>query len=171
MIRYNRLLHEIVLRQAEKSPGAVAVIDQDKQFTYSEISEMAKTTAARLQAMSVEPGDVVAIVLEKGWEQVVAALGILMTGASYLPLNPSHPDDRLKSILSIAGCKTALTHGATETGSKRGGWRPERDPYGPADDPASVSAAPGECGSHQPVHESALPRAAASRRGERPWHR
>ncbi|EOV0035591.1 amino acid adenylation domain-containing protein, partial [Vibrio parahaemolyticus] len=114
----NRLLHEIVLRQAEKSPGAVAVIDQDKQFTYSEISEMAKTTAAQLQAMSVEPGDVVAIVLEKGWEQVVAALGILMTGASYLPLNPSHPDDRLKNILSIAGCKTALTHGATETGRK-----------------------------------------------------
>ncbi|WIG71103.1 amino acid adenylation domain-containing protein (plasmid) [Photobacterium damselae] len=114
----NKLLHEIVLRQAEKSPEAVAVVDQDKQFTYFEISEMAKTIASRLQAMSVEPGDVVAIVLEKGWEQVVAAIGILMTGASYLPLNPSHPDDRLKNILSIAGCRTALTHGATETGRK-----------------------------------------------------
>ncbi|WP_038200553.1 hybrid non-ribosomal peptide synthetase/type I polyketide synthase, partial [Vibrio nigripulchritudo] len=110
------LLHEIVLAQAKNSPDALAVIDQTVRIPYSELVTLATHTASQLQAKGVLPGDVVGVVHKKGWEQVVSTMAILMVGGVYLPLNPSHPDERLRSILSIAGVKLALVHAATVVG-------------------------------------------------------
>ncbi|WP_233587255.1 non-ribosomal peptide synthetase/type I polyketide synthase [Corallococcus sp. CA049B] len=103
-----RLLHGLVLRAAEATPGALAVIDQDVRLTYAELMALVRAAAVRLQDAGVGRGSCVAVVMEKGWEQVVATTAILLTGAYYLPLNPSHPDDRLRSILTVADCGIAL---------------------------------------------------------------
>ncbi|RYZ47136.1 MAG: amino acid adenylation domain-containing protein, partial [Myxococcaceae bacterium] len=103
-----RLLHGLVERSAHATPDAVAVIDQEVSLTYRELLALARASALRLQDAGVGAGSCVAIVMEKGWEQVVATVGILLCGAHYLPLNPSNPDDRLRSILTLAGCEIAL---------------------------------------------------------------
>ncbi len=103
-----RLLHGLVLRAAQATPDATAVIDQDVRLSYAELVALARAAAVRLQDAGVVPGACVAVVMEKGWEQVVATTAILLTGAYYLPLNPSHPDDRLRSIIALAGCEIAL---------------------------------------------------------------
>nr|MCH9716978.1 amino acid adenylation domain-containing protein [Gammaproteobacteria bacterium] len=107
------LLHELVLQAAQKNPDAIAVIDQEITLTYSEIIAIAKGIAINLQDCGVSSESCVAIVMEKGWEQVAATIGILLAGATYLPLNPSDPDDRLRSILSLAECSIALIQSKT----------------------------------------------------------
>ncbi|PTV59197.1 hybrid non-ribosomal peptide synthetase/type I polyketide synthase [Acinetobacter seifertii] len=108
-----KLLHEMVLQQVSKNPAKVAIIDQDIQLTYQQLSDYAQAIAQSLIQRGVRAEEPVAIVQEKGWEQVASAVGILMAGASYLPLNPSHPDDRIRNIISMAGCRFALVQTKT----------------------------------------------------------
>jgi hypothetical protein len=103
------LLHELVLQSATRMPDAIAVIDQDVVLNYAEVVALARAAAVRLQDAGISSGDCVAVVMEKGWEQTVATLGILLTGAFYLPLNPSDPDERMRSIMALAGARVALT--------------------------------------------------------------
>jgi amino acid adenylation domain-containing protein len=101
-------LHELALRGGGATDEQVAVVDQELQLTYGELRALADAAAVRLQAAGIASGSCVAVVMEKGWEQVVATLGILQRGAYYLPINPSHPDDRIRSILELAECTTAM---------------------------------------------------------------
>ncbi|AYK66206.1 amino acid adenylation domain-containing protein [Bacillus subtilis subsp. subtilis] len=119
------LLHELILQSANKSPESVAVIDQDKKFTYGEIVDLARAAAVSLQEAGVKPGSCVAIVLEKGWEQIVGTLAVLITGASYLPLNPNDPDERLRSTITLAKCTVALTNGRSMTPERN--WNRSQD--------------------------------------------
>jgi len=121
----SELLHDLVLEQSKKSPHAVAIIDQEFTLTYQELVELSTSLAIRLQELGVEPGSSVALVLEKGWEQVVGTIGVMMTGACYLPLNPSHPDDRLRNIITLADCKIAVVHDATIV--KERNWQEKSD--------------------------------------------
>ncbi|WP_342379791.1 amino acid adenylation domain-containing protein [Myxococcus stipitatus] len=114
-----RLLHGLVLRAAEATPEAIAVIDQEVSLTYAELMALARAAAVRLQDAGVGPGSCVGIVMEKGWEQVVATTAILLTGGYYLPLNPSHPDDRLRSILALAECRIALVQEKCVSGGRQ----------------------------------------------------
>ncbi|REF43107.1 amino acid adenylation domain-containing protein [Serratia ficaria] len=127
------LLHQPVINAAKVFPDKIAVIDQSVSLTYRSLISVANAIAVKLQDIGIGPGHSVAVVLEKGWEQVAGTLGILMTGACYLPLNPSNPDDRLRSIMQLAGCQVALVHDKTLS--------PERDWYvgGGGQSPATIN--------------------------------
>lgn len=91
------------LRQAAVAPDHVAVVTSNgRSFSYGELSQRAHEVACLLQREGVGRGDVVAVYAEKGWEQVVAVLGILLAGGAYLPLSPSTPPLRLQQILNMA---------------------------------------------------------------------
>lgn len=107
------LLHELVQQQYKLRPKATALIDQDKEFTYAQVMELATAIASELQNRGIKKEEPVAIIQEKGWEQIVSTLGVLMAGGSYLPLNPSHPDDHLRSIIQVAKCRFALVQEKT----------------------------------------------------------
>lgn len=112
------LLHELVLAAAEKTPDAIAVIDHDVHITYRELVSLAQSVCVHLQEAGVQPKSCVAIVMEKGWEQVVATIGILMNGGFYLPLNPSHPDERIRHIIALSDCSFALVQDKTTQGGR-----------------------------------------------------
>src|SRR5207245_34315 len=57
----------------------------------------------------VQPNRLVAVVMEKGWEQVVAVLGILQAGAAYLPIDPAVPPERLAFVLRQSEIELVLT--------------------------------------------------------------
>jgi len=78
------------------------------------LGERGQVLAARLRAEGVKPGQLVAVVLEKGWLQVVATLAILESGAAYLPVDPAVPADRLKYLLEHSEVRIALTSPALE---------------------------------------------------------
>lgn len=102
------LLHNLVIEAARKFPEAVAIIDQNKRFTYTELISLAYKTATELQKLGIKSGSGVAIILEKGWEQVVGTLAVVMAGAYFVPLNPNDPKERLMKIMELAQCKTAI---------------------------------------------------------------
>lgn len=103
------LLHEPFLRQARANPEALAIIDCRRSLSYGELASVACRTAALLHQHGLQTGDRVAVLMDKGWEQIAAVLGILIAGAVYLPLAPDTPEKRLAFIFADAGIRFALT--------------------------------------------------------------
>nr|WP_202512218.1 non-ribosomal peptide synthetase [Streptomyces sp. SID3343] len=103
------LLHDAFLTQAAVKPHAVAVRAVDRDLTYRELLDGAREVAARLVARKATPNAPVAILLDKGWEQIVAVLGTLLAGAAYLPIDLAQPSLRRDTILRDAGVRLALT--------------------------------------------------------------
>ncbi|MBC5799347.1 MAG: non-ribosomal peptide synthetase [Candidatus Eremiobacteraeota bacterium] len=90
-------------RRATSNPDAVAVIDGNHQITYAELEAAGTALARELEARGVGRDAVVALCLSRSAEQIIASLAIMKAGAAYLPLDPSHPRERLEFILSDAG--------------------------------------------------------------------
>jgi pyochelin synthetase len=107
--RPDALLHEMFLAQAHRTPDAPAVITDDLVVTYGELRTAASVIAERLRGLGARPNQLVAVVLDKGWEQVAAVLGILTAGAAYVPIAPDLPHRRLHHLLDHAEAAIALT--------------------------------------------------------------
>ncbi|KPY82891.1 Amino acid adenylation [Pseudomonas syringae pv. tagetis] len=106
------LMHELFDRQALATPDAPAVIGVQRQLSYRQLRAEARHLAALLQSRGVVPNKLVAVVMERGWEQVVATLAIHYAGGAYLPLDPALPTERLEHILQRAEASLALTQPA-----------------------------------------------------------
>ncbi len=103
------LLHELVAAQAEARPDHPAVIEPRGTFSHGTVQRRAHQLAHRLRALGAVPNTLVAIVMEKGWEQVVAALGVLGAGAAYLPIDPEWPTERIHHLLRQGEVRIVLT--------------------------------------------------------------
>jgi pyochelin synthetase len=103
------LLHDGVLAQARRTPDLEAVIAPDRVLTFAELEARAAGVAARLAAGGCRPGELVAVVMDKGWEQVVAVIGTLMAGCAYVPVDAGQPALRRDRILADAGVRLVLT--------------------------------------------------------------
>ncbi|MBB0242572.1 amino acid adenylation domain-containing protein [Streptomyces alkaliphilus] len=115
------LLHEAVLRRAERTPDAPAVITPAGTLTYGELLRRANGVAAALLSASppVGPSERVAVVMDKGADQVVAVLGTLLAGAAYLPVDTTQPALRRNKVLLDAGVRHVLTRSRL---AEREGW-------------------------------------------------
>jgi amino acid adenylation domain-containing protein len=103
------LLHEPFLAQAQAHPERVAVLAPGRTLTYGELLEWSGRIASRLLREHVQPGQRVAVVMDKGWEQVAAVLGILRAGAAYVPVDPSLPAERIATVLADCQAQVVLT--------------------------------------------------------------
>lgn len=103
------LLQTGFVKYAEISRDAPAVISREKVLSYGEISKRASFLGAHLQAAGATRNRLIAVVMEKGWEQVVGTLGILNAGAAYVPLDPKWPDERIARLLRDAEVEIVLT--------------------------------------------------------------
>ncbi|WSF36594.1 amino acid adenylation domain-containing protein [Streptomyces sp. NBC_01351] len=106
------LLHDAFLRQAETRPDAPAVITAARTLSYGEVDRRSDQIARWLIDRGAGPGVLVGIVMDKSWEQVVAALGILKSGAAYVPVDAATPGRRLRMIMESAGIELVLTRSA-----------------------------------------------------------
>lgn len=102
------LLHQPFFRLADEKPDAVAVISSRRTLSYGELAAEARAVAAALASRQVVPGQLVAVVMEKGWEQAAAVLGTLAAGAAYLPIEADWPKARRDAILARTDCRLAL---------------------------------------------------------------
>ncbi|HKH45137.1 MAG TPA: amino acid adenylation domain-containing protein [Thermoanaerobaculia bacterium] len=101
-------LHEGFERQAQKTPSAVALIDQDRRLTYQELDAQASELAEELYLRGAGPESVVAVKLPRTAELVVALLGVLKAGAAYLPLDPGYPEERIAFMVEDAGASIEI---------------------------------------------------------------
>ncbi|MFI7638049.1 amino acid adenylation domain-containing protein [Nonomuraea sp. NPDC049400] len=101
------LLQEPVMAAAP--PESVAVRHPRGEITYEELHRRARALAAELRAAGAGPGQLVAVVMERGWEQVVAVLAINLAGAAYLPVDADLPDRRRLELIERGECAIAVT--------------------------------------------------------------
>ena len=104
-----RLLHELFAEQSAARPLQKAVIAPTKTLTYEELSSYANRLAHQLRRLGARPNTLVALLMEKGWEQVAAVLGILQSGAAYLPIDAGLPAERRAHLLQHGEVKVVLT--------------------------------------------------------------
>ncbi|WP_031074647.1 non-ribosomal peptide synthetase [Streptomyces sp. NRRL WC-3742] len=106
----DRLLHAEFFRLAAEEPGRTALVwGEDGSLTYGELARRALRVATVLRERGAGPGELVAVTLPKGPEQLVAVLGVLATGAAYLPLGVDQPAARRERIVGVAGARLAVT--------------------------------------------------------------
>jgi amino acid adenylation domain-containing protein len=105
-------LHVPVEAQAATAPDHPAVIHPGGALSHAEVDRRAEHLAAQLIASGVGRGDLVAVVMERGWEQVVAVLGINKAGAAYLPVDADLPERRRHELVERGGCTVAVTQPA-----------------------------------------------------------
>lgn len=103
------LVHQLFERQVERTPDAVAVKDGTVTLSYRELDRRAETLAAELAARGAAPGTLVAHSTDRSVDLLVGVLGILKTGAAYLPLDPLFPPERLDFMLADSGVRLAVT--------------------------------------------------------------
>ncbi|WP_455359116.1 non-ribosomal peptide synthetase [Streptomyces sp. SYSU K21746] len=119
-------LHELFAEQVARTPDAEAVVDAKRRLTYAELAAYSWRIGRILRAHGAAPGELIAVVMEKGWEQYAAVYGILASGAAYLPLDPSVPPERLRRLLAEAGVDKILTQSGLDT---RISWPPSARRY------------------------------------------
>lgn len=104
-----RLLHQLFEERASEIPDQVAVRSGNITLRYKELSRRSNILGHLLRGKGVVPNRLVAVVMEKGWEQVVAVLGILKAGGAYLPIDPLIPEIRLRHLLEHGETDLVLT--------------------------------------------------------------
>ncbi|MGV9455865.1 amino acid adenylation domain-containing protein [Streptomyces sp. NPDC003635] len=102
-------LAEAFAAQVARTPDATAVVFEDEVLTYAELDARAAALALRLRHRGAGPGDFVAVAVPRSTELMVALLGVLRSGAAYLPVDPDYPADRVAHMLADSGATTVVT--------------------------------------------------------------
>jgi pyochelin synthetase len=103
------LIHDLFAQQAMRTPGNAAVISTSRTLSYSDLLSVSRGFGYRLRALGVRPNTLVAVVMDKGWEQIAAVLGALEAGAAYLPIDVNVPKERLHFLLEDGEVEVVLT--------------------------------------------------------------
>lgn len=90
-----QLIHDLIANNASITPNKIAVLCEKSTLSYGELNEQATKLAGYLQSLDIGVGDRIGINMTRSTSMIVALLAVLKTGASYVPLDPSFPDDRL----------------------------------------------------------------------------
>lgn len=92
----------------EKYPDNIAVSFQDKKITYKELNERANALANKVIDTGIDT-DIIAFQFRRGIEMIIAILGILKSGHTYMPIDPEYPEDRKNIMLKSSQAKILIT--------------------------------------------------------------
>jgi amino acid adenylation domain-containing protein len=101
-------LEDGFLDQVTARPDAPAVITGRRRLTYRELEIASRAVAGWLRDRGIGPGDIVPVVMEKGWEQVAAVLGTVRAGAAYCPVDAGLPEERIRHLLGECAAPAVL---------------------------------------------------------------
>ncbi|MEY9963328.1 amino acid adenylation domain-containing protein/thioester reductase-like protein [Streptacidiphilus sp. MAP12-16] len=94
---------------ARHSPDAVAVVFEDSQLSYAELDAASNRLARRLASLGAGPEQAVAVSLARSQHTIVAFLAVLKSGATFLPVDPAYPAERITFLLGDAQPLLMLT--------------------------------------------------------------
>lgn len=104
----DQCVHQLFEAQAEMEPDRVAVVSSDETLTYRELNAEANRIAHSLIDRGVGAGDIVAIILPRVSHLIPAMFGVLKSGAAYMPLDPSYPQERIDYLISESGANLVI---------------------------------------------------------------
>ena len=95
-------------RQAKATPENIAVVYQDKRFTYAEVDDISDRIAGYIAAKGLGVEDVVSVLIPRSEWMPIASLGVMKAGCAYQPLDPSYPKERLNFMMQDASAKLLI---------------------------------------------------------------
>ena len=104
-----RCIHDLFERQVERTPDAIALRCGGEAVSYRELNRRANRLAHRLIGLGAGPDQAVAVCLSRRAELVVSLLGVMKSGAAYVPLDPAYPPHRTGFILESCGAGLVIT--------------------------------------------------------------
>ncbi|MBJ7312354.1 amino acid adenylation domain-containing protein, partial [Rugamonas sp. CCM 8940] len=113
---HEQLIHRLFEAQAAAHPQAMAVVSGAHGLSYGELNRRANQLAHALIDMGVKPDQRVALCVERSVEMAVGLLGILKSGAAYVPMEALQPRERLGYLLADSGARVLLTQAALVAG-------------------------------------------------------
>ena len=102
-------IHALFEEQVLKFPDKIAVQCGKRSMTYHELDTAADALASQLSCSGVGIGSLVGIYLERSVEMVVGVMGILKSGAAYVPMDPAFPAPRLAGMIEDAKMRAIVT--------------------------------------------------------------
>ena len=101
-------VHDLVFQNAQSYPQSPALCSWDGNLTYRQLDALTTRLARRLISTDIRPDSLVPVCFRKSMHAVIAMIAVLKTGGAFVPLDPSHPKDRLKAIVEKAKAKTII---------------------------------------------------------------
>ena len=97
-----KTVHELIEYQSiYKSSDSISVIFEDEQISYNELNKRSNILSNYLSIqLNICQEDLIAICLERSIELIVSIIGILKSGAAYVPIDPNYPIERQKFMLT-----------------------------------------------------------------------
>lgn len=108
-------VHDLFEQQARKTPNQIAVEYRGETISYESLNSEAEELAKRLRAQGVAPDCVVGLCVERSIRMVIGVLGILKSGAAYLPIEHKDPQQRMEFMLHDSAARIIVS----ETGLGR----------------------------------------------------
>jgi amino acid adenylation domain-containing protein len=102
-------LHQLISNKAKEIPGKTAITFGEQKITYKTLNEQANQLAAILVKNNVKKGDKVAFAIDRSAEMLITLLAIMKTGATYIPLDPQFPMNRINYMLEDSQAVVLLT--------------------------------------------------------------
>ena len=99
----------LISAQAGAGPERIAAVHGREHLTYAELDERSNRLARRLRALGVGRNDFVAVLDERGLDFLTAMVGVLKTGAAFLPIDPVYPVERVRWMLSDSAVAILIT--------------------------------------------------------------
>ncbi len=95
--------------QAERTPDRKAAVYLDKSITYGELRVKSEALAEKLRGLGIVRDDIVGIMLDRSLDMFVGAVGVLKSGAAFMPIDTKYPPDRIEFMLADSKSKILVT--------------------------------------------------------------
>lgn len=107
---HTKTIVQLFEAQVAKAPDRIAVVFEEKELTYRALNERVNALAASLvQRHAPTPDSIIGLMVERSEWMLIGMLGILKTGAAYLPIDPAFPEQRVQYMLEDSGTEVLLT--------------------------------------------------------------
>ena len=95
--------------QVNKTPDDIAIVFEKQNITYKELNKKANQVANYLRKRGIKQNDIIGIMLPRSFELIISILGVLKSGACYIPIDPTYPEKRVQYMLENSNAKLLIT--------------------------------------------------------------
>lgn len=102
-------VHACIEEAAKRFPGHAAVVYRGRSLTYEQLEARANVLARKLRERGAGPGSIVGLLADRSIDIIVGQIGILKSGAAFMPIDAGYPDERIQFMLEDVGAPVILT--------------------------------------------------------------
>ncbi|MDT0125884.1 amino acid adenylation domain-containing protein [Paenibacillus sp. RRE4] len=99
-------IHQLFEKQVQRTPDGIAIVTKNSKMTFQELDTKTNQLARLLRSHGAKAETIVGILADASMESIVGLLGVLKSGAAYLPLSPSSPMER--NLYMLKDCKVSI---------------------------------------------------------------